>query len=253
MSQHPYLARAASIVSALDGDTKVALLSGQDFWTTTELDDHGVPSIVMADGPHGLRFQGADTDSVGLAPSLPATCFPTASALGATWDPEVVEQVGSAVGREAAAQGVDVVLGPGLNIKRHPAGGRNFEYFSEDPLVSGVLAAAMVRGIQSQGVGACLKHYVANNQESDRFRVDTIIDERTLREIYLRGFETALALSDPWMVMSSYNKLNGTHVGESARMIHDILRGEFEFQGVVVSDWLAVSDRVAGGAGGPGS
>lgn len=239
------MARASSIVSALDGSTKVALLSGQDFWTTLPLDDHGVPSIVMADGPHGLRFQGGDAGSVGLAPSLPATCFPTASALGATWDPDLVEQVGAAIGREAASQGVDVVLGPGLNIKRHPAGGRNFEYFSEDPLVSGVLAAAMVHGLQSQHVGACLKHFAANNQESDRFRVDTIVDERTLREIYLQGFETALALSEPWMVMSSYNKLNGSRVGESLRMIHDVLRGEFEFQGAVVSDWLAVSDRVA--------
>ena len=137
-----------------------------------------------------------------------------------------------------------MVLGPGLNIKRHPAGGRNFEYLSEDPLVSGVLAAALVRGIQSQGVGACLKHYAANNQESDRFRLDTIVDERTLREIYLSGFETALTLSSPWMVMSSYNKINGIHVGESEVMIHDTLRSEFGFMGVVVSDWLAVSDRV---------
>ncbi|MCB2411439.1 glycoside hydrolase family 3 C-terminal domain-containing protein, partial [Demequina sp. TTPB684] len=169
---------------------------------------------------------------------------PTASALGATWDAELVEQVGAAIGREAASAGVDVVLGPGLNIKRHPAGGRNFEYFSEDPLLSGVLAAALVRGIQSEGVGACLKHYAANNQESDRFRLDTIVDERTLREIYLTGFETALKLSEPWMVMSSYNLINGTHVGESEVMIHDILRSEFGFLGVVVSDWLAVSDRV---------
>lgn len=244
MSLHPYLAQAASVVASLDGATKVSLLAGRDFWTTTPLDDHGVPTVVMADGPHGLRFQGGGADSVGLAPSLPATCFPTGSALGATWDPDLVEQVGAALGREAAVAGVDVVLGPGLNIKRHPAGGRNFEYLSEDPLVSGVLAAAMVRGIQSQGVGACLKHYVANNQESDRSRIDTIVDERTLREIYLSGFETALALSEPWMVMSSYNKLNGEHVGESERMIHDILRSEFAFVGVVVSDWLAVSDRV---------
>jgi beta-glucosidase len=198
----------------------------------------------MSDGPHGLRHQDGSADHIGLAGSLPATCFPTASALGATWDAELVERVGAAIGREAASQDVDVVLGPGLNIKRHPAGGRNFEYFSEDPLVSGVLAAAMVRGIQSQGVGACLKHYVANNQESDRFRLDTLVDERTLRELYLSGFETALKLSDPWMVMSSYNKLNGTHVGESEEMIHDILRSEFGFLGVVVSDWLAVSDRV---------
>lgn len=244
MSFHAHLALAASIVSSLDGNTKITLLAGRDFWTTTPLPDHGVPSFVMSDGPHGLRHQDGSADNLGLGGSLPATCFPTASALGATWDPELVERVGAAIGREAASQNVDVVLGPGLNIKRHPAGGRNFEYFSEDPLVSGVLAAAMVRGIQSQGVGACLKHYVANNQESDRFRIDTLVDERTLRELYLSGFETALRLSDPWMVMSSYNKLNGTHVGASEEMIHDILRNEFGFLGVVVSDWLAVSDRV---------
>ncbi|WP_291379298.1 glycoside hydrolase family 3 C-terminal domain-containing protein [Demequina sp.] len=246
MSFHGYLALASTVVSSLDGDTKIALLTGKDFWTTMPLPDHDVPSFVMADGPHGLRHQGRGSDHVGLGESLPATCFPTASALGATWDRELVERVGAAIGAEAACQGVDVVLGPGLNIKRHPACGRNFEYFSEDPLVSGVLAAAMVRGIQSEGVGACLKHYVANNQESDRFRLDTIVDERTLREIYLSSFETALRLSDPWMVMSSYNKLNGTHVGESEEMIHDILRSEFGFLGVVVSDWLAVSDRVEG-------
>ncbi len=244
MSFHAYLAQASTIVASLDGNTKIALLTGRDFWTTTPLPDHAVPSFVMSDGPHGLRHQDGSAGNLGLGGSLPATCFPTASALGATWDPELVERVGAAIGREAASQDVDVVLGPGLNIKRHPAGGRNFEYFSEDPLVSGVLAAAMVRGIQSQGVGACLKHYVANNQESDRFRLDTLVDERTLRELYLSGFETALTLSDPWMVMSSYNRLNGTHVGESEEMIHDILRSEFGFLGVVVSDWLAVSDRV---------
>ncbi len=244
MSFHTYLALAAPIVSSLDGRIKIAMLAGRDFWTTMPLPDHGVASLAMSDGPHGLRHQDGNSDSMGLGGSLPATCFPTASALGATWDPELVELVGAAIGREAASQDVDVVLGPGLNIKRHPAGGRNFEYFSEDPLVSGVLAAAMVRGIQSQGVGACLKHYVANNQESDRSRLDTIVDERTLRELYLSGFETALKLSDPWMVMSSYNKLNGTHVGESEEMIQGILRSEFGFLGVVVSDWLAVSDRV---------
>ena len=238
--------RAASIVAELDLATKVRLLSGRDFWTTEALPEHGVPSVMMTDGPHGLRKQDSSADNIGMFASVPATCFPTASALASTWSPALAEEVGAALGRECVAGGVSLLLGPGLNIKRHPAGGRNFEYFSEDPLVSGRMAGAMVRGIQGQGVGACLKHYAVNSQESDRFRVDTIVDERTLRELYLTGFEIAVRESQPWAVMSSYNMVNSEHVGESTRLAREILRTEFGFDGLLVSDWLAVSDRVAG-------
>lgn len=246
MNAATHHSRAASLVAELDLSTKVRLLSGHDFWTTEPLPHQGVDSVMMTDGPHGLRKQDASSDNIGMFASMPATCFPTASALGSTWDAGLAEEVGAALGREAADAGVSLLLGPGLNLKRHPAGGRNFEYLSEDPLLSGRLAGAMVRGIQSQGVGACLKHYVANNQESDRFRVDTVVDERALRELYLTGFEIAVRESAPWAVMSSYNRVNGEHTGESTRLVRDILRGEFGFDGMVVSDWMAVSDRVAG-------
>ncbi len=230
-------------------EDKVALLSGLDFWQTRPLPAHQLPSLFLSDGPHGLR-KAARGGSVGLTDSLPATCFPTAAGLAATWDPKLVEGVGRAIGREARALGVHVVLGPGMNIKRHPCGGRNFEYLSEDPLLSGRLAAAMVRGIQSTGVGACLKHFVANNQEDHRLVVDTLVDERSLREIYLRGFEIAVREAAPYTVMSSYNKLNGAYTGESSWLVQGVLRDEWGFDGLVMSDWGAVDDRVAGVAAG---
>jgi beta-glucosidase len=238
--------RAASIVAELDLATKVRLLSGRDFWTTEALPEHDVPSVMMTDGPHGLRKQDASGDNIGMFASEPATCFPTASALASTWSPALAEEVGAALGRECVASDVALLLGPGMNIKRHPAGGRNFEYFSEDPLISGRMAGAMVRGIQGEGVGACLKHYAVNSQESDRLRVDTIVDERTLRELYLTGFEIALHESRPLAVMSSYNMVDAEHVGESTRLSRAMLRTEFGFDGLLISDWLAVSDRVAG-------
>ena len=236
----------AAIVGRLTLAQKVSLVSGRDFWTTDPLVAELVPSILLADGPHGLRKQTDTADHVGFGDSLPATCFPPAVTLGSTWDPELIERVGVALGREARAEEIGVLLGPGLNLKRHPAGGRSFEYFSEDPLLSGKAAAAMIRGIQSEGVSACPKHFVANNQESARMRVDTIVDERTLRELYLSGFETAVTESDPWAAMSSYNLLNGEHVGESRRFLTDILRDEWGFDGMVVSDWFAVADRPTG-------
>ncbi len=223
----------------------VALLSGDGFWTTEEIDELGLPSVTLTDGPHGLRRQPDDADHLGIGDSVPATCFPTASNLAASWDRELVARVGAALGRECRADGVAVLLGPGMNIKRHPAGGRNFEYLSEDPIVSGHLAAAMVRGIQSEGVGACLKHYVANNHESFRMVCDVIVDERTLRELYLRGFEIAVAESAPWAVMTAYNLVNGEYVGDSVRLVDDILRTEWGFEGVVVTDWGGMNDRVA--------
>ncbi len=237
---------AARIVGCLTRDEKVELLSGADFSHTTGLPDHGLPSVMLTDGPHGLRRQAGSADHVGLGDSVPATCFPTASALGSTWDPDLLVEVGRALGRESRAEEVGVLLGPGLNIKRHPAGGRNFEYFSEDPLLSGRCAAALARGIQSEGVGACLKHFAANNQEDHRMRLDTIVDERTLRELYLTGFEIAVAESDPWTVMSAYNLVNGEHAGESRRLLTEILRDEWGFTGLVMSDWLAVADRPSG-------
>lgn len=244
----PTLQRAEQIVAGLTREQKVRLLSGAGFWTTEAFEEAGVPSVRMADGPHGLRR--ADADDISLTASAPATCFPTAATLGSTWDPALLEEVGAALGQEARAAGVGVILGPGLNIKRHPAGGRVFEYLSEDPFLSGVLAAALVRGIQSQGVGACLKHFAANNQETSRMVVDTIVDERTLREIYLTGFEIAVRQSSPWAVMSAYNRVNGPYCSDNTQLLTGILRHQWGFDGLVVSDWMATNDRVAAVAAG---
>ncbi|MDN4483226.1 glycoside hydrolase family 3 C-terminal domain-containing protein [Demequina lignilytica] len=236
-------AKAEKIVSALSTDDKIRLVSGRDAWTTEEVIEAGIPSILVTDGPHGVRKQVAGTDHLGLNASVPATCFPTAVTLGSSWDPELIEEVGAALGRESRAADVAVLLGPGLNIKRHPAGGRNFEYFSEDPFVSGKMAAAMVRGIQSQGVGACLKHYAANNQEFFRLSVDTVVDDRTLHELYLTGFEIAVKESNPWTVMCSYNKVNGEHADVNRSLMTDTLRDDWGFDGLVMTDWFATSDR----------
>ena len=236
---------ARALVTRLSRDEKLRVVSGADFWRTSALDEHGIPSVMLTDGPHGLRKQLGAGDHVGLSNSVPATCFPTAVTLGSSWDLELIEEVGAALGRETRAEEVGVLLGPGLNLKRHPAGGRSFEYFSEDPLLSGRAAAALVRGIQSEGVGACAKHYVVNNQEGHRMRLDTIVDERTLRELYLPAFEIVVTEASPWAVMSSYNLANGEHVGESRRLLTDVLRDEWGFAGLVVSDWLAVADRPA--------
>ncbi len=222
-------------IGSLSLDEKLALLAGADMWQTVAFEERGVASLFLADGPHGLR-KAAGGDSVGLSDALPATCFPTAAGLAASWDPVLVEEVGRAIGAEAQAMGVDVVLGPGLNIKRHPLGGRNFEYFSEDPLLSGRLAAAMVRGIQSAGVGACLKHFAVNNHEHHRMVVDAQVDQRSLREIYLRGFEIALAESEPATVMASYNRLNGTYACEHPWLLREVLREEWGFEGLVMSE-----------------
>lgn len=216
-----------------------ALVCGSGSWHTTGIPRLGVPPVRLADGPHGLRV-GEDLDY-----SEPSTCFPTAVGLGSSWNPALLKRVGEALGREATALGVDVVLGPGLNIKRSPLCGRNFEYLSEDPFVSGSLAAALVYGMQSVGVGGCLKHFAANNQETDRMRVDAVVAERALREIYLAGFQRAVGASQPWMVMCSYNRLNGTLVSQNPWLLTDVLRGDWDYRGVVVSDWGAVYDRIA--------
>ncbi|MEW9870738.1 glycoside hydrolase family 3 C-terminal domain-containing protein [Arthrobacter sp. HS15c] len=224
-------------------EEKAALLSGRDFWSTPSVP--GVPSMVLTDGPHGVRRQDGDSDNLGLNGSLPATCFPPGTALGSSWDPELAEEVGKALGQEARSLGVNVLLGPAVNIKRSPLCGRNFEYLSEDPLVSGVLGAAWVRGVQRQGVGTSVKHYAANNQETDRMRVSSDVDERTLREIYFPAFERVVRESDPATVMCSYNRINGTFASENKWLLTDVLRNEWGFRGAVVSDWGAVTNRIA--------
>ena len=233
--------KAQQIVASLDKAHKIRLLSGSDFWHTESAP--GAERVMVTDGPHGLRKQDGNSDNVGLSHSVAATCFPTASALGSTWDRDLVREVGEALGRECRAEDVAVLLGPGLNLKRHPAGGRNFEYFSEDPFLSGHMAAALTQGVQSQGVGACLKHYAVNNQESNRLRVDAVVDPRTLHELYLSGFEIAVREGQPWTVMSSYNLVNGTHAGENPFLLTEALRHRWGFDGLVMTDWLATYDR----------
>lgn len=226
-------------------EERAQLLAGESHWKTHAAPSADIPSLFLSDGPHGLRKQEGGQDCMGIAESRPATCFPTASALACSFDPELVERVGAAIGEEARRQGVDVVLGPGANIKRHPLCGRNFEYFSEDPVVSGELGAAMVRGIQSRGVGACLKHFAANSQEHARMVSDSVVDERTLRELYLAPFEHVVRHARPWSVMTAYNKLNGVYCSEHEWLLREVLRGEWGFDGAVVSDWGAMSSSVA--------
>jgi beta-glucosidase len=243
-------ADAAELVASLDLPTKVRLLSGRGFWTLESLPNSTLDGVVVTDGPHGLRAQITSADHLGLAAALPATCFPPAVTLGSSWDTAVLEEVGTAIAQEALSLGVSVVLGPGINLKRHPAGGRCFEYLSEDPLLTGKLATAMVRGIQSHGIGTSLKHFAVNNHESHRLVVDSVVDERTLRELYLRAFEIVVTEAQPWTVMCSYNKVNGTYASEHGELLTAILRDEWGFQGLVMSDWGAVNDRSAGIAAG---
>src|SRR3954451_19957967 len=237
-------------IAELTLEEKASLVLGADIWHTAGVERLGIPRLTLSDGPHGLRRQPEGGDHVGIGGSLPATCFPTAAALGSSWDVGLIEAVGAAIGREARDQGVDVVLGPGINIKRSPLCGRNFEYVSEDPVVSGVLGGAYIRGIQSEGVGACLKHYAVNNQETDRVRVSADVDERTLREIYLAGFERAVTEASPWTVMCSYNRVNGVHASRNHWLLTEVLREQWGFDGLVMSDWGAVHDRVAALAAG---
>lgn len=232
------------VLAALTLEEKAALTSGRDFWHAKGVERLGVPAVMLTDGPHGLRKQRSGADHLGLFDSVPATCFPTAAALGSTWDVDLVRRVGEALGRETRANDVAVLLGPGVNIKRTPLCGRNFEYVSEDPVVAGEIGVALVDGIQSQGVGTSLKHYAANNQETDRMRVSAEVDERTLREIYLPAFERVVTRAQPWTVMCAYNKVNGTFVSEHRGLLTEVLRDEWAFEGLVVSDWGAVHDRV---------
>ncbi|MCL9660457.1 glycoside hydrolase family 3 C-terminal domain-containing protein [Paenibacillus hunanensis] len=232
------------LISQMTLEEKASLCSGLDFWHTQPIERLDIPAVMVTDGPHGLRKQGGSGDHLGLGDSVPATCFPTAAGLASSWNRELLHQVGEAIGQEAQAEQVAIVLGPGTNIKRSPLCGRNFEYFSEDPYLSSELAASHIQGVQSQDVGTSLKHFAANNQEERRMSVDTIVDERTLREIYLASFEGAVKQGKPWTVMCSYNKLNGTYTGENEYLLTDILRREWGFEGFVVSDWGAVNERV---------
>ncbi|MFE1396992.1 family 78 glycoside hydrolase catalytic domain [Nocardiopsis dassonvillei] len=221
---------------------EASLLTGRDFWTTRE--GEGIRSLTLVDGPHGVRLQSHESDHLGLNASLPATCFPPGAAIASSWDPKLVGEVAEAIGHEARGQGVDVVLGPSVNIKRSPLGGRTFEYLSEDPHLAGELAVAWVRGLQSTGVGASVKHFAANNQETDRMRVSAEIDARTLREIYLPAFERVVKEAAPATVMSAYNAINGVFASENPWLLTSLLREEWGFEGLVVSDWGAVKDRV---------
>lgn len=237
-------------IQKLSLEEKAVLLQGATAWTTWNIPRLLLPSIRLADGPHGLRIQAGKADHLGLNASRPATCFPTAATMANSWDPELGQELGRALGAEAAANDVHVVLGPGLNIKRNPLCGRNFEYFSEDPYLSGKMAAAYIRGIQEKGVAACPKHFAANSQELRRMSVDSVVDQRTLREIYLTGFEIAVKEGAPKSIMASYNLINGTYAFENPLLLKDILRGEWGFDGFVVSDWGACSDPAASIAAG---
>ena len=226
---------------------KTRLLAGRTSWRTHSDASLGITSIVMSDGPHGLRKEvpQAGADHAGFNPTLPATCFPTASALASSFDTQLVWAVGKAIAEECRRASVNVLLAPGVNMKRSPLCGRNFEYYSEDPYLAGTLASSFVKGVQQQGVGACLKHFACNSQELARLTSDSIVDERALNEIYLRAFELVVERADPWMVMAAYNKVNGVHATESKALLTDKLRDEWGWDGVVVTDWGALSESVS--------
>ncbi len=236
----------ADIIKQMTLEEKCYLFSGKDFWQTRSLERLGVPNMTLSDGPHGIRKQAGEGDQLGLNPSLPATCYPTAATVANSWDPALGEEIGAHLGAEAASQGVGVVLGPGLNVKRSPFCGRNFEYFSEDPYLAGKMAASYIRGIQKNGVSACPKHFAANSQELRRMASDSVMDERTLREIYLTGFEIAVKEGHAKSIMSSYNRINGTYANENGHLLQEILRDEWGFDGFVVSDWGGSNDHVEG-------
>ena len=225
---------------------KCAILSGADVWHTRAIERLNVPAITLSDGPSGLRKQAGEGDHLGLNASTMATCMPSSSAVASTWNEQIAQQVGAAIGQEAAAQDVQVLLGPGLNTKRSPLCGRNFEYYSEDPYLAGKLAAAFIRGVQENGVSACPKHYAANSQEDHRMASDSVLDERTLRELYLTNFEIAIREGHPKTIMTSYNLVNGIYANENAHLVDEILRGEWQFDGAVVTDWGGGNDYTEG-------
>ena len=244
-SEETYM-KHADIISRMTAEEKAAFLSGKSEWESWNFDRLGIPSIFMSDGPSGIRKQAGEGDHLGLNPSVPATCFPSSATVCNSWDEDLAQQVGEGLGKEAMAEGVNVLLGPGMNIKRNPLCGRNFEYFSEDPYLTGKMAAAEIRGIQSEGVSACCKHFAVNSQETRRMAMNSVLDERTLREIYLTAFEIAVKESHPMSVMSSYNEVNGVYANENRHLLMDILRKEWGFDGYVVTDWGASNDHALG-------
>ena len=231
-------------VNDLTLEEKAALTSGTNPWSLGNVADKGLPNYTITDGPHGLR-KARNTESMDVEENVPATCFPPAASMACSWNPELVERVGEAMGEECIQEQVAVILGPGVNIKRNPLGGRCFEYWSEDPYLAGHTAVGIVKGVQSKGVGTSLKHFAANNQETDRLRISATISPRALREIYLPAFEYIVKTAQPWTVMCSYNKINGVFSSQNRWLLTDVLRGEWGFKGIVMSDWGAVSDRVA--------
>lgn len=234
------------ILQQMTLEDKIELCSGENFWETKKYEKYGIPSLFMCDGPHGLRKQEDAADMLGVHASRPATCFPAEVTTAGSWDPELLAEIGAAIGEEAREQGVGLVLGPGANLKRNPLCGRNFEYFSEDPYLAGKLAAGFIRGAEAQGVGTSLKHFAANSQEASRFTSDSVLDERTLRELYLTAFEIAVKEGKPATVMCAYPKLNGVHCSDNKRLLTDILRTEWGFNGMVITDWGAMNDRIEG-------
>ena len=232
------------IIKEMTLEEKISFCTGANFWHTKGMEKYEIPSIMMCDGPHGVRCQKNASDMIGINNSEPATCFPPAVTAGATWNRELYRQEGEAIGREAAALGVSVVLGPGCNIKRNPLGGRNFEYISEDPCIAGQMASSFIKGVESTGVGTSLKHFAVNSQEYKRMNGDSRLDERAYREIYLAPFETAVKEGHPSTVMCSYNKINGIHASDNKELLTDILRDEWGFDGMVVTDWGALNDRI---------
>lgn len=238
--------RARDLVSQMTLEEKASLMSGQNFWYLKSIERLGLPSIMVTDGPHGLRKQADNADHLGINESVPAVCFPTSAATACSFDRELLARIGVAIGEECRQENVAVVLGPGINMKRSPLCGRNFEYFSEDPYVSGELATALIKGVQSQNVGVSVKHYAFNNQETRRLTSDSVIDERTARELYLTAFEKVTKESDPWTFMCAYNRFEGTYCSENKKLLTDILRDEWGFNGLVMTDWGAASNRVDG-------
>lgn len=238
------------IISKMSLPEKAKLMSGKNTWQTVDYPEYGIPSMMMSDGPHGMRTQAGTGDHLGLNASLPATCFPTAATIANSWDESLGEEIGKALAEEAVTMNVNVILGPGLNIKRSPLCGRNFEYFSEDPYHAGKMAAAYVKGIQSQGISACPKHFAANSQELRRMANNSVVDERTFREIYTTGFEIAVKEGKAKSIMSSYNEINGVYANENYHLLREILVDEWGFDGYVVSDWGASNDHALGVANG---
>ena len=247
---YDFESEAVALVARMSVDEKASLMSGSSFWHLQPLEQYELPLIMVSDGPHGLRKQSNQADHMGLTASVPATCFPTAVTLASSWDRSLIHQVGAAIGRECQAEGVSVLLAPGVNIKRSPLCGRNFEYYSEDPYMAGEMAVGFIQGVQSTGTGTSLKHFAVNNQEAQRMVVDTLVDRRTLFEIYLPAFEAAVSQSQPWTVMCAYNRFNGIYCSEHEELLTHILRDRWGFKGLVVTDWGAVNDRPCGIAAG---